>query len=253
MNIIQNKSTRALIVIMGALVFFGIITSKIYYRGVNESVDPRIVNARKLYEKYNAYAQHSAYDSVLNLMDAIESIYAANTHYKVSYEVGVLYNNRAAAYLVMALHSENAKNSSAVQDSLMELAKENINSGIKIYTDWLETFDGKNDTEIKNIIESDFYLGLEKYNTEEKGKFVSKRIKEIQTAQTETKRRLSVSYTNLGIVYRHFLKYEDAANAYKRAIELWDRNLTAENNLNKLLGRPLKKRNFIQKMFPPKR
>jgi len=33
-------------------------------------------------------------------------------------------------------------------------------------------------------------------------------------------------------------------------MELWGENLTAENNLNILLGRPVRKRTFIQKMFP---
>ena len=83
--------------------------------------------------------------------------------------------------------------------------------------------------------------------------FIKKRITEITEAQTETKRRLSVSYTNLGLVYRQQLKYEDAVLSYQKAIENWDRNLTAENNLNKLLGRPEKKRNLIQKLFPPER
>ena len=35
--------------------------------------------------------------------------------------------------------------------------------------------------------------------------------------------------------------------------ELWDRNLTAKNNLNVLLGQPMEKRNVIQRMFPPDR
>jgi hypothetical protein len=47
--------------------------------------------------------------------------------------------------------------------------------------------------------------------------------------------------------------YEKAINNYQKAIDLWDQNLTAENNLNILLGKPLKKRNLIQKLFPPKR
>jgi hypothetical protein len=47
--------------------------------------------------------------------------------------------------------------------------------------------------------------------------------------------------------------YDSAAFYYNNAIELWDRNLTAENNLNILLNRPQKKRNLIQTLFPPEK
>ena len=66
----------------------------------------------------------------------------------------------------------------------------------------------------------------------------------------ETPRRLSVSYTNLGIMYRFREDYENAALSYKKAMDLWEDNLSAENNLNILLGRPLKKRSLLRKIFP---
>ncbi|MCK4748009.1 MAG: tetratricopeptide repeat protein, partial [Bacteroidales bacterium] len=66
-------------------------------------------------------------------------------------------------------------------------------------------------------------------------------------------RRLSVCHTNLGVIYRHQGAYVEAAEEYQKALALWDRNLEAENNLNKLLNKPLKKRNMMQKLFPPNR
>ena len=69
----------------------------------------------------------------------------------------------------------------------------------------------------------------------------------------ETDRRVSVCYTNLGIILRSRDDNEGAAEMYIKALELWEMNLEAENNLNRLLGRPLKKRNIIQKLFPPEK
>ena len=72
-------------------------------------------------------------------------------------------------------------------------------------------------------------------------------------ALKETDRRLSVCYTNLGVIERTRGNYQEAIMNYEKALNLWDRNLEAENNLNRLLGRPIKKRNLLQKLFPPDR
>ena len=251
MNLFGNKKTRALIIIMCALVLSGIAVSYFYYGNINRSSDPRIVEARTLYEKYNVYAQHNDFDSIFWLMDSIEWIYTSFDHYKNSYEVGVLYNNRAASFLTMALYTGGIEIKE--QDSLIMLAEIAANKSIEIYQNWLDRFQDKSPEEIERIISTNFYAGLENYEAKQKNTYLKNRIVEIQDSQTETKRRLSVSYTNLGIIERHKLQYEAAANCYKKAMDLWDRNLTAENNLNILLGRPIKKRSFIQKLFPPDR
>lgn len=251
MALIQNKTTRVLIIIIGTLVVIALLFSYFYYKQNNASVDPRIVQARKLYEQYNSFAQANAFDSVFVLMNAIESVYASCPHYKESWETGVLYNNRAAAYLTMTLH--NSALDSLAQDSLLHLAEIAVNRSIVIYQNWLEAYEKKSKVEITNYISDEFFAGLEKYTPAQKKVFLDSRLKEIEASKIETKRRLSVSYTNLGIIYRQRHEYEAAAVSYKKAIDLWDRNLTAENNLNILLGRPMKKRNFLQKLFPPDR
>jgi tetratricopeptide (TPR) repeat protein len=249
MNVFANRKTRALIFIMCALVLGGVIITHFYYKSVNASIDPRIVPARKLYENYNLFARENKLDSIFWLMDTIESIYTRVEHYKNSYEVGVLYNNRAAACLSRFINEEDV----TLKDSLLEVAHESVNISISIYENWLMSYDGKSQQELETVLKADFLVGLKEYDEADQQKFLHKRIKEIIEAQVETKRRLSVSYTNLGLVYRHQLRYEAAALSYQKAIENWDRNLTAENNLNKLLGRPEKKRNLIQTLFPPER
>ena len=64
MDFFKNKTSRALIIGMCALVLSAIAISYFYYKNINESTDPRIVNARTLYEKYNAYAQKNEFDSI---------------------------------------------------------------------------------------------------------------------------------------------------------------------------------------------
>ncbi|MFZ5939755.1 MAG: hypothetical protein ACOYXB_04200 [Bacteroidota bacterium] len=253
MLLIKVRSTWTLVVIMLILAGAGILTAHFHYRGKNETVDPRIEAARISYERYNNYARANAFDSVFALMDSIEAIYSATEHYRESYEVGVLYNNRAAAFLAMALYSDSTVCPASEKDSLIELAEEQENRAIYIYSGWLDLYGEKSLTELEAIASKDFFIGLENYSSEQQQSFLKTRVKEIEEAQEETRRRLSVAFTNQGVIFRTRKDYDGAAECYLKAIELWDQNLTAENNLNILLGKPLKKRTFIQKLFPPDR
>jgi tetratricopeptide (TPR) repeat protein len=253
MTIFKKKGTGALILIMCALALIGTIIAIIYYKNKNRSVDPRIIEAREMYERYNAYGQANNFDGVFALMDSIENIYTSVEHYSNSFEVGVLYNNRAATFLTMAFYHDDYMHDSAVVDSLVDLAELATNKSISIYKSWIEKFERISEEELPRIITDNFLKGLESYSTKEQEKFLEMRVSEILQAQLETSRRLSVSLTNLGVIYRHRAKYEEAIKYYSEALDLWDQNLTAENNINVLLGRPKKERTMIQKLFPPER
>jgi len=136
-------------------------------------------------------------------------------------------------------------------DSIVALAEMQIRMAIKLYEGWNSKFEGKDDPEIRQMIKAVFMDGLEHNYPDMADKYLTNRVKEIETSLEENQRRLSVCYTNLGLVYRLREQYPEAVAQYEKAMVLWDRNLDAENNLNKLLGRPLKKRNIIQKLFPP--
>jgi len=248
----KDSKTRVLIIVMTVLVFAGIVTAWIYYRGINRSVDPRIRGSRELYEKYNQFAQESRYDSVFWLMDTIEGVYSSFDHYRDGFEVAVLYNNRAAAYLSIFMQPENEI---LIGDTavFMSKAENAVRKSLRMYQEWLEAYGGLNEAEIRENIDAGFLAGLDRYSQDEQEQFLDKRVEEIIEAQTENRRRLSVSYTNLGIIKRHQQKYDSAAICYLKAIDLWERNLTAENNLNILLNRPLKKQGLIQKLFPPEK
>jgi len=81
--------------------------------------------------------------------------------------------------------------------------------------------------------------------------YLENRVREIIEALPENSRRLSVAYTNLGVAERHLGNYEQAMQHYQKALELWDRNLAAENNINILLGKPIRQRGVLEKLFPP--
>lgn len=248
---LMNKKTRALIVILCTLALSVLVISKIYYKNQDASVDPRITNARSLYEKYNGYAQVNAFDSIFFLMDSIESIYTGYNHYRESYEIGVLYNNRAASYLTMALYSTDLD--SIQKDSLIILGEGACRKSIHIYQQWIEKYGDRSETEVELMLDKEFYSSTDNLNPDKRDKYLHNRADEIIEAQAETDRRLSVSYTNLGIIYRYNQQYDSAAISYKTALDLWGKNLTAENNLNVLLNRPQRKRSIIEKLFPSER
>jgi len=248
------KNKRAFILAMIALCIIVISFAYFHYKNINESKDPRVKSARLLYEKYNEYAVNNDFNNIFSLLDSVEFIYTQYPHYKESFEVGVLYNNRAAAYLTMALHNIHDGNTTVLtKDSLLNLSEVNVKKSISIYEDWLEGTANLEGKELRNYIKKDFWDGLNNFSEKDKEKFLNHRVNELETAKYETERRLSVSYTNLGIIYRHRENYEQAILYYQKALKLWEQNLSAENNLNILLGKPLKKRNLIQKLFPPKR
>lgn len=255
---ISNNPKIALIIIMGALALIGFGIANLYYSNQNSSVDPRILEARELYSKYDSYAEVNNFNAIFGLLDSIETVYNSVTHYNNSFEVGVLYNNRAAAYLSMSIYFESNSLSldgktTLSKDTLLVLSEDAVLQSIEIYEAWLDLYSNKNESDIESKLNENFLSGLENYSEKEKVQFILKRVSEIVDAQNETPRRLSVAYTNLGIIKRHQEKYKEAIDCYTKAIELWDMNLAAENNLNTLLGRPLKKQNMLRKIFPPKK
>ena len=253
-----RHSIGRIVVIMIMVVIIGIVVARTYYRSTNRSVDPRIVRARELYSGYDNYARLGDYHAIFALLDSVELIYNDTKHYKGSFELGVVENNRAAALLTIALYRDSIPGAAdpfpeLTSDSIISLAEIHVKQAIETYDRWNSTFEEKTNLQIRMVIKSDFLSGLNTSDPDMKEKYLETRVKEIERALEEYNRRVSVCFTNLGLIYRYRGEFEAAVRQYETAIRLWDRNLDAENNLNKLLNRPVKKRNLLQKLFPPER
>jgi tetratricopeptide (TPR) repeat protein len=251
-------SVRTIAGVMTVVVIAGVIIAQRYYSRANRSVDPRIVPARELYSGYDRVAQSGDFYSLFVLLDSIEEIYLRTEHYCSSFEIGVIENNRAAALLTLALYSDSIPRANnpffgMEKDSIVSLARVHALSALRTYENWNREFGGKSAQEIRVSIAPGFLNGFESGDPAQTALYLSNRVREIETALEENKRRLSVCHTNLGVIYRHMGAYTDSVTEYEKALSLWDRNLEAENNLNRLLGKPVRKRNILQKLFPPDR
>lgn len=258
MGFFRNKATGALIVIMIALVVTGLFIANKYYSSVNSAIDPRIVPARELYAKYDNYAKEGDYYKIFALLDSVEAVYKEYPHYENSFELGVIHNNRSAAYITILLFGDSIRAdynpfTETDPDSLLNMAQAEVEKAISIYEGWTGNYEGKSSEQIREMIAEAFKRRIPVKEPGMVEKYLDARAEEIVRAVEETDRRLSVCYTNLGVIKRQRGEYEKAVRSYEKALELWDRNLSAENNMNILLGKPLKKRNIIQKMFPPER
>lgn len=234
---------------MTVLILAGVGIAKIYYGNLNASEDPRVVKAKHLYKKYNTYAENNDFEAVFALLDSILNIYSKFPDYKKSYETGVVYNNIGATFLSSFLFNS----SDSASNNLLDSANYYCLRSVDIYKYWMDKFESKNENEIKGIVET-YYIGNDDFfNDKNIDKIKRKRVKDIQEAQKETPRRLSVTYTNLGIIARHKMLYNEAVDYYRKALKLWEDNLTAKNNLNILLGREKEERSTIEKLFPKKK
>lgn len=258
MKLVGRHSIGRLVLIMVVVVIIGVVVARNYYTRANGSVDPRIIPARELYAQYDSHAGSGNYYEIFELLDSIERIYQNVAHYRTSFELGVLENNRAAAFLTIALHGDSIQESSNPwsswsNDTLVLMAEKHLREAISIYENWIANYGNRSKQQIRAQMEAQFMEGLEGIDPDVAENYIKTRLMEIEKALQENSRRLSVCYSNLGLVYRFQGAFAEAARNYETALNLWDRNLDAENNLNRLLNRPVKKRNFIQKMFPPDR
>ena len=240
-----RSSSKKLILIMVVFSIICLIIAYFYYHSLNKAGDPRIRHIDKLYQNYQKYVRENDFYNVLTVLDSIEYEYSRIEHYRDSYEMGVIYTNKAAVYLTMALYDTQYEQEKA---GFLFIAEELLNKSLEYFNKWESKYKGLNRIEIREIIANEF-SDIE----DNRNKIIKKRTDEIELAVSEINRRLSVAYTNIGIIKRHQMKQQEAIEYYKKAIELWNDNYTAKSNLNVLLGGEPIKRSFLQKLFPPKK
>jgi hypothetical protein len=246
-----TRQTRILLIFLVCVSVTGFIFAYLYYNSKNKSEDPRVIEARMKLAGFDRLMNGHNYPGALSILDTVQDIYQNTPGYRGSFELGVIFNNRCSVYLTMALYDSLVPDDE--KETLLRLAEENVLKSIAIYQAWIDSAGNLTKDQIKQQITpwfSENDPGLKGRNI---GQIIEKRVEDIVFAQTETPRRLSVSYTNLGIIQRHQYLQEDAAQSYIKAISLWKDNFTARNNFNVLMGKPPEDRSIIDKLFPPER
>jgi len=136
---------------------------------------------------------------------------------------------------------------------LLNLSLEYCDSSISVYSKWISEWDSLSDDEIDSKIRSQMQREDPAFSGYSYEKLLSGRKRNILSAKIETPRRLSVSLSNKGIIYRHLMKVDSALLCYEEALALWKDNRAAKSNLSVLMnGDPLKT-GLIESLFPPDR
>jgi tetratricopeptide (TPR) repeat protein len=247
-----TKKVLSLVVTITATIFIG---SYFYYDSINKSEDPRTLPAKELFLKYDKELESDEYVQALSMLDQMLAIYRATPGYEKSYEIGVLLNNKATVYLV-ELETEILTKEDVTKETLdtpLAVAADYTNEAIAIYENWMKDMGSLSEEQIKERISPYFKADDPAFGDMNVNKLLKKRVNLIVDAQLETPRRLSVSLTNLGMINRYLGNLEEAKANYEKAIELWDRNYTAQDNLAILHNQPVKKRSMLSRLFPPEK
>jgi len=228
----MEKGTKTVIFVMTTIIVIGISLAYFYNR-IKKADDPRIGRAKIEYEEYNNFLAANNYDGVFRTLDTIEKIYLSYSDYKNSFEMGVLQNNKAAAWLTLAMNEFD----DSVKNSCLENARQFTTKGIQIFENWQNEFEGLERNDIIMKISKFYNPDDTVFRNLKLVNIINKRTEDIQKAQKESSRRLSVAYTNLGTICSQSNDYENARKYNRKALELWPENQTAKNNISMLFNK----------------
>ena len=266
-----RKATLGVLIACLIVVILIFIVSFIYYSNLNSAEDPRVLEAKNLQLVYDKGLEGDESKKALDLLEKMRTIYARVPGYANSYEVGVILNNKATVYLVRLIpqliaieESLKDKDENEIKEVIRKVDTEKIRSNlnialgytlesIEIYEGWLEEMGGLTEDEIRRKIQPDFDPADAAFSDVDFQTVFEKRVEDVKAAQFETKRRLSVAVTNLGVIQRYMGNLQESKANYEKALELWERNYTARDNLDTLMNRPKEKRSMVDRFFPPER
>jgi tetratricopeptide (TPR) repeat protein len=239
------------------IITLGIIGSAwLKYRDINRSADPRVIEGRFLYKEYGNLKNTGKYDDAFAILDKIEAIYLKAPGYENSYEIGVIENDRSSYYLDKVETELLTNEANLIKENIalyLTFAREHCEKSISIHQQWLNSVGKLTQDQVVSLITPWFSKNDPAFKGYNYDKILKRRVKEIVDAQVETERRLSVSYSNMGIIERYEKNTEKSKECYEKALELWPENYVAKNNLRVLHGQPIEKRSIVKQLFPKDR
>ena len=248
--IIMSKRTILLLTVLVVIVVSGLSIAYFYYGNINKNIDPRLMKTQEVLAHFDQINKLDSAFLAIDLMKNLEKELLEVALYKDSYEIGVVINNKASVYLMMALYGKDYEN---MKDSLFSLANTDLLKAKEIFENWIDKNKSINKTDLAQKLNNEYQKDIEIFKGRDIEDVVAQRIEDIDLAKIETPRRLSVVYSNIAIIKRHTENLDEAIKLYQKAIELWPKNHDAKNNLNVLCGKEREKRSVIDKMFPGKR
>jgi hypothetical protein len=246
---IISKGTKVILMITFSVSILAVVFAFFYYRDINNSEDPRIKMAREFLIQYEKVSGGLNSFEAFPLLDSANAIFRSYPDYESSFEIGLIYNNKCSALLLMAIYDSTVNEPE--KSNLLALSMHYCDSSISNYSRWIADWDslspGAIADKIRPFIKEDNPV-FKGFNFK---KVYSRRVKNIITAQIETPRRLSVSLSNKGTIYRHMMKPDSALICYQMALSLWKDNRMAKSNMNVLMGGEPIKPSLIESLFPP--
>lgn len=249
---IISKGTKVVLLITFLVSVVALAAAVIYYSSVNFSEDPRLEKARKILDRYDRESYQYDLSYRFRLLDSADAVFSSLPEYSASFERGVILNNRCSALLLTALYDSSV--TVTEKKTILGLAMAYADSSIALYRRWIGEWGELTRSQVeKRVREEMDTIDLDKFNGRNIEKIISRRIDNQVTAQTETPRRLSVSLSNRGIIFRHLGQPDSALVCFRNAMLLWKDNRAAKSNLSVLMGGEPVKPGVIESLFPPDR
>ncbi|MCK5760987.1 MAG: hypothetical protein KAH33_06805, partial [Candidatus Delongbacteria bacterium] len=170
-----SPSSKKLILIMLFITLIGVTIAYKYYDYINNLEDPRILHIKKMHLKYNLLITDNKTTEVLSMLDSMDVEYAKIPHYSNSFERGVLYTDKAAVYLSMALYQARDEDEKI---KFLDISEKNLKISLNFYENWEKEYSAFDEIQFKERVASDF----SDINSDNRENIIEKRIALIQFA-----------------------------------------------------------------------
>jgi hypothetical protein len=244
-----TRGTKVIILIAFTVSLLAISFAFFYYRNINSSHDPRTAEAQRLLTLFDKESPELNSSDAFSILDSADVVFSSLQDYSQSFERGLIYNNKCTYLLMTALYDSSIP--AEEKKILLEIAGEYCDTGMMIYRRWLSEWGKLSEEQILEKIKPGMQEDDPAFAGHNYQKILKRRIRYISEAQVETPRRLSVSLTNKGTIFRHQLLPDSAAAYLQQALQLWPENRIASSNISVLYGGKPVKPSMIQTLFPP--